>query len=137
MPLVMLKKNWPGGFRRNVRDKAGKILRTLEFTQGETLDVEPADCAAIAADIGKSLNYCEIRDGKLVVLKPEESVFTAPPAADVCETQKADSVSPETAPVATVSSDDESVELTQPESALDAMIPSQNPAEPRTAKKTK
>lgn len=81
MPLVMLKKTWPGGFRRNVRDVGGKIVRTLEFLPGEPLDVPPEDCTAIAADIGKALSYCELRDGKIKVLDPNESKFVPPVSA--------------------------------------------------------
>lgn len=55
MTAVLLNPTWPTAFRRGVRDKDGKLLRTLVFRPGEPQLLEAEDAAAIADDIGKAL----------------------------------------------------------------------------------
>lgn len=57
MPFVMLKKNWPGDFRRTVTGgKKGKEYRkTLVFKPGEPVDLSAADLEGVRADIGIAL----------------------------------------------------------------------------------
>lgn len=73
MPLVMLKKDWPGTFRRNVRDAAGAITETLKFEPGVPEEVPYDKLPAIAGDLFKSLFPITLNNGKPVEI--EESVF--------------------------------------------------------------
>lgn len=53
----MLRKNWPGDFRRTITlVKKGKdVKHTLEFKPGEPVEVTPAEAELLRADIGVSL----------------------------------------------------------------------------------
>ncbi len=55
MPLVMCRKDSPGPFKRSVRDANGKILKTLEFPPGESVDVSFDDLPAIKNDLFHAL----------------------------------------------------------------------------------
>lgn len=61
MPFVMLKKNWPGNFRRTITTgKKGKeTKRVLEFTPGEPVELTPAEVDALRSDIGVALQPVE------------------------------------------------------------------------------
>jgi len=55
MPLVMLKKEWPNSFRRNIRDDRGAICETLEFKPGQPTEVDYGKIPAIAGDLFHAL----------------------------------------------------------------------------------
>ena len=57
MPFVMLKRNWPGGFRRTITlGKKGKeIKKTLDFLPGVPVDLSAAEVEALRSDIGVAL----------------------------------------------------------------------------------
>lgn len=61
MPSVMLKKNWPGNFRRTIKiGKKGKeVTQVLEFTPGVPVELTPAEIEAVRADIGVALQPIE------------------------------------------------------------------------------
>ena len=73
MPLVMLKKDWPGTFRRNVRNTAGAVTETLTFEPGVPEEVPYDKLPVIAGDLFKSLFPITLNNGKPVEI--EESVF--------------------------------------------------------------
>lgn len=52
---VMLKKTWPGNFRRTVRDAEGQPRRVLEFAPGAPVELTEEEAAAVADDIGPAL----------------------------------------------------------------------------------
>ena len=54
MPFVMLKRNWPGNFRRTITTgKKGKEnKRVLEFMPGVPVDLSAAEVEALRSDIG-------------------------------------------------------------------------------------
>lgn len=58
---VMLKPNWPGGFRRTI--KVGDESKVLEFAPGEPVEVTAEELKALKADIGVSIFEIE-RDEK-------------------------------------------------------------------------
>lgn len=58
---VMLRPNWPGGFRRTI--KVGEESKVLNFAPGEALEVTPEELKALSGDLGKSLFEIE-RDEK-------------------------------------------------------------------------
>lgn len=53
----MLKKNWPGNFRRTIKTgKKGKEVESvLEFSPGVPVDLTPAEVEALRSDIGVAL----------------------------------------------------------------------------------
>lgn len=54
MPVVMLKKDWPGLFRRVIRDDEGKAVvpeRVIEFAPGEAVEVEDSDMPSLLPDV--------------------------------------------------------------------------------------
>lgn len=57
MPFVMLKRTWPGGFRRTITiGKKGKeTKKTLEFLPGVPVDLSAAEVEALRSDIGVAL----------------------------------------------------------------------------------
>jgi hypothetical protein len=57
MPFVMLKRNWPGNFRRTITiGKKGKeTKKVLEFSPGLPVDLTAAEVEAIRPDIGIAL----------------------------------------------------------------------------------
>jgi len=57
MPFVMLKKDWPGNFRRTITTgKKGKETKhVLEFSPGIPVDLSAAEVEAIRPDIGIAL----------------------------------------------------------------------------------
>lgn len=56
MLAVILRPDWPGTFRRSVRDvETGAILRTLEFKHFEPQLLEGLDAEAVKGDLGKAL----------------------------------------------------------------------------------
>lgn len=61
MPFVMLKKNWPGMFRRTITTgKKGKeVRRTLEFAPGVPVDLTLSEIDALRGDIGTALTPVE------------------------------------------------------------------------------
>ena len=61
MPFVMLKKNWPGNFRRTVSiGKKGKeTKKVLEFSPGVPVELSPAEVEALHSDIGVTLQPVE------------------------------------------------------------------------------
>lgn len=60
MPLVMLKRSWPGQFHRTVRDESGQPLRRLDFAPGEPLQLDELEHAACADAIPAALVYCAL-----------------------------------------------------------------------------
>jgi hypothetical protein len=57
MPFVMLKRNWPGNFRRTITiGKKGKeTKKVLEFSPGLPVDLTAAEVEALRPDIGIAL----------------------------------------------------------------------------------
>lgn len=62
MPEVMLKRDWPGQFRRTVRI-GKKTPEVLVFTPGEAVELDAKQLDAVKADIGVCLMPVE-RDAK-------------------------------------------------------------------------
>lgn len=62
MPHVMLKRSWPGNFRRTVTEKVrGKdVSRTLEFSPGVPVDLSPAEVDLLRSDIGLALEPVDL-----------------------------------------------------------------------------
>ena len=63
MPYVMLRKTWPGNFRRTITTKGrgGKqSKRTLEFTPGVPVDLTAEEAEELMPDIGVSLQPVEL-----------------------------------------------------------------------------
>lgn len=62
MPLVMLKRDWPGNFRRTITEKVrGKdVKRTLEFSPGVPVELTNAEIKAVLPDIGIALLPVEL-----------------------------------------------------------------------------
>lgn len=82
MYSVMLKGNWPGNFRRSVRDEQGKVLKVLEFTPGVPVEVNDEELAAITPDIGVCIVHvqCDDKGRPRIVEDPVE--VADEPAAD-------------------------------------------------------
>jgi hypothetical protein len=61
MPFVMLKRNWPGNFRRTITSgKKGKeTKKVLEFSPGVPVELTPAEVEALRSDIGPALQPIE------------------------------------------------------------------------------
>lgn len=61
MPSVMLKKNWPGNFRRTITTgKKGKeTKRVLVFSPGVPVELTAAEIEAVRSDIGAALQPIE------------------------------------------------------------------------------
>lgn len=55
MPLVMLRRDATGPFRRCIRDEKGTILETLEFAPGVPQNVPGEKVSAIFGDLYKAL----------------------------------------------------------------------------------
>lgn len=60
--LLMLRPDWPGTFRRAIRDSAGRIQKNadgveeaLVFTPGEPKVVTDTELAAVIHDVGNNL----------------------------------------------------------------------------------
>ena len=86
MPLVKLKANWPGVFRRSVRDKRGSVVDTLVFGHdGDPVELDDQQFAAVAGDIGHALDLVRIdRRGKTrAVATTAEAVVEQVDDADV------------------------------------------------------
>lgn len=96
MPHVMLRKNWNGTFKRAVRDKSGKILKTLAFTPGEIVDLRDSDVEAVLGDLGKALLPMEWSEqfGKFLPV-PVGEIDPSNPLASAT-TESADAKPPET-----------------------------------------
>ncbi len=60
-PRIVLK---PGleSFNRSVRDKKGKIVRTINFRPAAPLDLSDVECEAVANDIGNVLLLCQFHE---------------------------------------------------------------------------
>lgn len=63
--LVMLKKSWPGNFRRTIRDSKGKERRVIEFHPGDPVDVSRQEYEFLVAngDLDSALQEVSL-DGK-------------------------------------------------------------------------
>ena len=61
MPFVMLKRTWPGNFRRTITiGKKGKeTKRVLEFSPGVPVELTPSEVDALRSDIGVALQPVE------------------------------------------------------------------------------
>ena len=61
MPFVMLKRNWPGNFRRTITTgKKGKeTKKVLEFSPGVPVELTAAEVEAVRSDIGTALQPIE------------------------------------------------------------------------------
>lgn len=57
MPQVMLKRDWPGSFRRTVttKIKGRDFTKALEFSPGVAVELTVAEVEAVRGDIGVSL----------------------------------------------------------------------------------
>lgn len=62
MPFVMLRRDWPGNFRRTIHTGKGKGAKTkvLEFTPGVAVEISPDDARAMKSDIGPALLAVEM-----------------------------------------------------------------------------
>jgi hypothetical protein len=86
--FVRLKKNWPGQFRRSVKDATGETVSILEWSPSDPVPMEITDeleLAAIRNDLGKALQEVAppmARPVKTAELeKPDEPVAPAAPEA--------------------------------------------------------
>ena len=71
MKLTLADK-WPTGqFRRSLRDKDGKQVKTLLFEQGKATTVTNAQAQTLREDIGNVLWIASVRDDGLVKCDPE------------------------------------------------------------------
>ena len=61
MPLVMLKRDWPGKFRRTIGE--GKKTQVLEFLPGVAVDLTAKQIDGIKGDLGRALMPAT-RDGR-------------------------------------------------------------------------
>ena len=61
MPFVMLKRNWPGNFRRTITiGKKGKeTKKVLEFSPGVPVELTAQEVDALRSDIGPALQPIE------------------------------------------------------------------------------
>lgn len=61
MPFVMLKRNWPGNFRRTITTgKKGKeTKKVLEFSPGVPVELTAAEVESVRSDIGTALQPIE------------------------------------------------------------------------------
>ena len=84
MPFVMLKKNWPGNFRRTIKvGKKGKETeKVLEFTPGEPVELTAQEVEALRSDIGVSLQPVEF-DEKARPRVITDEVVPEEPSKDV------------------------------------------------------
>jgi hypothetical protein len=55
MPKVMLRRNWPGNFRRSIRNEKGEVLRVIEFAPGQAVEVLDDEMPSVQADLGHAL----------------------------------------------------------------------------------
>lgn len=75
MPMVMLKRNWQGHFRRTLPGATkDDPPRVLEFAPGELQEVTDAELVAIKDDIGAALHVVEF-DGR----RPKVIEWQPPP----------------------------------------------------------
>jgi hypothetical protein len=102
MPLVKLRDDIKGTFRRSQRDKTGAILKTLEFPSGLPVDVDWNDLSVIANDLHNALvpvvplfypaktsdpNEALVPNGKYRTIPKDvlEAMLNAPPEPDDAE----------------------------------------------------
>jgi len=69
--LLMLRRGWPGSFRRSVRDEKGEIVRTVEFQSNEPQEIKPEEMPFFANDIGNALVAVKEDDGRIRVIEDE------------------------------------------------------------------
>lgn len=83
MPFVMLKKNWPGNFRRTITiGKKGKeTKKVLEFSPGVPVELTAQEVEAVRADIGIALQPIEF-DEKARPRVITDEVVAEEPAKD-------------------------------------------------------
>jgi hypothetical protein len=54
--FLQLRKDWPGNFRRTVRDSEGKASHIIEWSPGDIIEMKDEhERAATKDDIGKAL----------------------------------------------------------------------------------
>jgi len=77
MLYVMVKQNWPGVFRRCIRDDDDEIVETIEMAPGQVHEFEEdsPQALAIAGDIGKSM----------IVLAPDDRRILRSPAPVIAD----------------------------------------------------
>lgn len=125
MPIVMLKRNWPGNFRRSVRTVSGELVRVIELEPGGTATVSTEDeLRAVAQDIGAALVEVKFSEeaGKFVNLEKSEIAKAADELREFRELEA--STAPE--PV---------VENAPQTSALDVLAGEEPKPEPKPTKK--
>jgi hypothetical protein len=90
MPFVMLKRNWPGNFRRTITiGKKGKeTKKVLEFSPGVPVDLTAAEVEALRPDIGIALLPVDFDEKNRPRVITDEVVPEETEPAD--EPQKAD-----------------------------------------------
>jgi len=84
MPFVMLRRTWPGNFRRTIQTGKGES-KQIVFTPGEPVELTKKEIEAIGADLGVSLLPVEIEaNGKIRIIdgdvEPAEVAPPLPPA---------------------------------------------------------
>ena len=57
---VLLNPEWPGSFRRTVRNESGKAVKVLEFKKGEPLLLDEVEFEAVIGDIGTALCFAHL-----------------------------------------------------------------------------
>lgn len=58
MPLVMLRRDWNGTFRRTVTSTDG-TSRVLQFSPGEVVEISAAEVPSLTFDLGRALQPVE------------------------------------------------------------------------------
>jgi hypothetical protein len=86
MPYVILKRNWPGVFRRTVQDKKGKP-ETLVFEPGVPVNLTPSQVNLLSKEIGTAIVPVEMdpkKRPKLILedVAPAEQTENESPATD-------------------------------------------------------
>ena len=97
MPLVMLKRDWPGTFRRTIKRKDGSVVRRAEFTPGAPTEVTDEEFNLLEPDIDVAL--FEVR---LDAKHRPRIIHTDADAAAVEVPESAAPVSDESAPASEV-----------------------------------
>jgi hypothetical protein len=76
MAVVKLKKNWPGNFRRSIRE-SGKVVAEYEFTAGQDVEIDDSHVPGLQDDIDKgTLILVPQVAGPAPVMEPEKQPAT-------------------------------------------------------------
>lgn len=74
MALLMLRRGWPGTFRRSIRDEKGSVIRSVEFLKDEPQEVSSGELPAFLPDIDNALVPVRIDEtGRIRVIDTKET----------------------------------------------------------------